>query len=189
MNRCQGPAGVFTGSMKVLNEAHDHFTSPEVEASGGFIGEQNTWVTDECAGQNDPLLLSARQFARAMRGAAPQSNFIQPRYRYGLGFIFRLTPYQQRHHHIFERRKLGEQTVNLPDKAQLAVAELSEAVRRKLTYVILPEVYRTASRPVQTAEKMKKRAFAGAGFANESKLFAALDVEVEAAEDDQVSIA
>jgi hypothetical protein len=53
-----------------------------------------------------------------------------------------LPPYQKRHHHILVRRKLGEQRVNLPDKAQLPVPKLRKLVCRKRAYVMMPEVYR-----------------------------------------------
>ena len=35
-------------------------------------------------------------------------------------------PDQQWHHHIFQRRKLRQQVVNLPNKPDLAITEISK---------------------------------------------------------------
>src|SRR5580698_8436102 len=112
-----------------------------------------------------------------MGSAASQSNFMQPLHRYRLGNFSALTPYQQRHHHVLKRRELGEQRVNLPDKTQLPIAKLSEPARGKLTNVMMPEVYRTLSGPVQTAEEMEQGAFAGARLADQGEALSAGDFQ------------
>jgi len=38
----------------------------------------------------------------------------------------RNTPDQQRHHHIFERRKFRQQVVNLPNETNLAIPEIGK---------------------------------------------------------------
>src|SRR5271167_402616 len=114
-----------------------------------------------------------------MGSTAAQSNFVQPLHRYRLGNFLALTPNQQRHHHVLERRKFGEQRVNLPHKTQLPIAKLSESACGKLTNVILPEVYRTLGRPVQTAQEVEQGALPGPGLAYQSQTFAARDFEVQ----------
>lgn len=175
--------------MQVLEQVHDHLSGPEIQTARGLVGEQHGRVSDQRPGQNDALLFPARQFPRPMGGAVAQSNFIQPRERYGFGLFLALSAYQQRHHHILKRRKLGEQRVNLPDKPQLAISELGESFRRELTYVILPEVYRTARRSVQTAEQMEQRTFPRARFTHQRELFAARNLQIEARKNDQIVVA
>ncbi len=56
--------------MQVLEEAHDHVPGSKIETAGGLIREQHLGISHQCAGQHHTLLLSARQFAGAMRRAA-----------------------------------------------------------------------------------------------------------------------
>jgi len=79
--------------------------------------------------------------------------------------------------------------VNLPYKAQLPVAKLGEFARRKLTYVILPEVYRTVRRPVQTAEQVQQRAFTSARLADQRQLLAGRNLQIQSAENHQIGVA
>ena len=44
--------------------------------------------------------------------------------------LLALAAYQQGHHHVLERREFGQQGVNLPDKAQLPVAEIRKLIGR-----------------------------------------------------------
>src|SRR5712691_1266056 len=54
--------------MQVLEETHDHLTGPEVEAADRLVGEQGAGIANRRA-RGPPLLLPARQFARAVRRA------------------------------------------------------------------------------------------------------------------------
>ena len=47
-------------------------------------------------------------------------------------------------------------------------------------------MYRTAGRAVQTAEEVEERGFSGAGFADEGEHLAAVDVEVETVENQEI---
>ena len=46
--------------MQVLNQAHDHFAGPEVQAAGRLIGEQDFGFPNQRASQYHSLLFSAR---------------------------------------------------------------------------------------------------------------------------------
>src|SRR5579859_2471219 len=61
-------------------------------------------------------------------------------------------------------------------------------MRRKLTNVILIEVYRTIRWPVQTAQQMQERTFARAGLSHQRELFTARHFEIQILEDDQKAI-
>ena len=47
-------------TVKALEEFENHLAGPEIEVSGGFIGQQDAWVADQRPGENDPLLLASR---------------------------------------------------------------------------------------------------------------------------------
>ena len=79
--------------------------------------------------------------------------------------------------------------MDLPDKPQLPVTELSKFIRPKLTNVILSEVYRTACWSVQTAEKMQQGALARARLAHQRQPLPFRDFQIELIEDHQVRVA
>ncbi len=79
--------------------------------------------------------------------------------------------------------------MNLPDKPQLPVTELSEFRRPELTNVMMSEVYRTARRRVQTAQKMQQCALPRAGLADQSEPLPLRDFQIELIKDHQVRIA
>ena len=43
-----------------FQQLEDHFAGPEIQVSGGFIGEQNGRFSDQRAGENHPLLFPSR---------------------------------------------------------------------------------------------------------------------------------
>ena len=55
---------------------------------------------------------------------ARKPHLIQPRQRFGGSLRVRPSPNQQRHHHVFLRRKLRQQIVNLPNKPNLPIAKI-----------------------------------------------------------------
>ena len=47
-------------TVQILQQGHDHFAGPEVQVPGRLVGEQDRRVTDQGAGQHNPLLLASR---------------------------------------------------------------------------------------------------------------------------------
>src|SRR5258706_15098133 len=70
--------GKTARAMQVIQKIHDHFTTPKIEAAGGFVGQQNTGIAGQRPGQNDALLLAAREFAGAVRCPVSQTHFFEP---------------------------------------------------------------------------------------------------------------
>ena len=69
----------LVGLVKFFDESGDAVAGFFVEVARGFVGEEVVGASDQCAGQNNALLLAAGEFAGAVVGARSQSNFIQPR--------------------------------------------------------------------------------------------------------------
>ena len=44
--------------MQAFQKIEDHFAGPEVEVSGGFVGQQDRGLAHQSPGQHDALLLS-----------------------------------------------------------------------------------------------------------------------------------
>jgi hypothetical protein len=175
--------------MQFIDESHDHVAGFEIEAARRLVRQQNLRITGKRASQNHPLLFSAGKFPGAVRCSVPKPHFIQPRQRYRFCLIPALTPYQERHHHVLDRRKFSEQGMNLPNEPKLPVPKLSELIGPELANVILSEVYRTATGSVETAQQVQQRAFAGTRFTDQRDLLALGNFEIEAGEDDEIGVA
>src|SRR5262249_42158160 len=76
--------------------------------------------------------------------------------------------------------------MNLPNEPQFPVAKLGKFAGRKAAYVVLPEVYRTLRRPVQSAEQVQQRALSRSGFPDQSKFFAAGRFQVQPCKNHQL---
>ena len=61
--------GQLPGPMQILEQVHDHLAGPEVQIASRFVGQKDTGVAHQRAGQYDSLLLPARKLTRAMLSA------------------------------------------------------------------------------------------------------------------------
>ena len=52
--------GELMGAVQVFQQLKDHLAGPEIQVAGRLIGEQNTGLSHQSAGQHHPLLFSAR---------------------------------------------------------------------------------------------------------------------------------
>ncbi len=63
--------GELVRAVQILEQRNNHFAGPEIQIAGRLVGEQDARVAGQSTGQSDALLLSARQFSRAMGGPVP----------------------------------------------------------------------------------------------------------------------
>src|SRR5581483_6569880 len=138
-------------AVQVLKQGNDHFAGPEIQVPGRLVSKQYGMITGQGSGNSDALLLTSRSFSRAVCGAVLETNFIQPRHGRRLGVLDAPTAYQQRHHHVFERRKFRQQRVILPNEPNLPVPKIGKLAVRETGNVLVSKVYRTGRRPVETA--------------------------------------
>ena len=91
-----------------------------VEVAGRLIGQQQTRPADHGSGNGNSLALAARQlggttvFELCRQPGSPKHSFGALTGKGG-----RFTAYQQRHHDVFKRVKLGQQVMELIDKAKV----------------------------------------------------------------------
>ena len=60
--------------VQLLEDTHDIFAGLRVQGAGRFVGQQQTGAVDQGTGNGDALLLTAREFIRAVVGAFPQAD-------------------------------------------------------------------------------------------------------------------
>jgi hypothetical protein len=78
-----------------------------IQVAGRFVREQQERRTGKGPRQRHTLLFSTGKFTGAMLGAPLQPNTFQKISRAGSRRAFLCAIYEQRHHNIFSRRKLG----------------------------------------------------------------------------------
>ena len=62
--------------VQALQKTENHLAGPEVEVSCGFVRQQHRRPANQCPGQDDALLLSARELPGTMRSPRPKTDFI-----------------------------------------------------------------------------------------------------------------
>ncbi len=89
---------------------------------------------------------------------------------------------QQRHRHVFQRVEVGQQMMELVDKAQLAVAQRRFGGRGHGVQRLAVKHHVAGGRRVQAAQQMQQRTFAGAGAADNRHQLAGLQAKGDVAQ-------
>ena len=99
------------------------FAYAVIEGAGGLVSQNQFRLQDHGAGDRNPLLLPAREFAGAMCHAIFEPDFgEQPqRLRFGAGRVHPVD--QRREHHVFQGREVRQQVVELKNKSDHPVAK------------------------------------------------------------------
>ena len=110
----------FLGFIDNLHEhVNDTATGAGIEIAGGLVGVDDAGVVDECSGDGDALLLTARKFSGQMLEACAEADLVQQFTGACLGILPADHGCQ---HHIFERRELWQQEIVLEDKTHDLIA-------------------------------------------------------------------
>ena len=171
------------------SSSKNHFAGPEVQVAGRLIGKQNGLgfptsaraSTTRCCSppDNSPARCDAR--ARSPTSSSLASDSVAA--------LACAPPNQQWHHHVFLRRKLRQQVVNLPDKPNLPISEIRLISRRRAVNLSTSVVYRTPRRTVQTAQKMQQSGLPRTRLPHQGQHFASPHVQRYTRENDQVALA
>jgi hypothetical protein len=165
--------------LEVLNEAEDVSSGAGVEIAGGFVGQEERGFGDEGAGEDDALLLAAGEFAGTVAGAGFEPHILEAGESFRRGGITGFAADEQGHHDVFEGSEFGEQVMDLPDEADVAIAERGGSGFAERGDVLVAVADGAGGGAVESAEEMEQAGFAGAGFADDGDALAGLDGEVE----------
>src|SRR5579864_373328 len=91
-----------------------------------------------------------------MMRALVQTYFVEPPQSLCFPILPGATPKQERHGHILQRRKLRQQIVELPHKADFAVTKLGGGALRKRAQSQVGEVYVTRGSPIKSAHDVQQ---------------------------------
>jgi hypothetical protein len=154
-----------------------------VEVPGRLVGQQQRRAADQGAGDGDALDLAAGQLARIVVGPVAEPDLVE-----GLaGPVHPLAaphaPVQQGRGDVLQRAGPAEQVEPLEHEPDGRVAQLGAAVVGQLRGVAPGQLVAARVGPVQQAEQVEQRRLARPGGADDGGPLAALDVQVDVAQD------
>src|SRR5438067_12525328 len=93
----------------IFEQVENHLSSPFVQISGRFIGEEQWGIASQGARDGDALLLATRKFTRSVMCSIGQSDFRETRLRRRYRRRARQAANTQGHAHILLRREFGQE--------------------------------------------------------------------------------
>ena len=151
-----------------------------VQVARGLVGQHTGRVVDQGAGQGHTLALATRQLRGAVVQALTQAHALQPARGHGSGLGAVLAANPQRHGHVVQGAELGQQMVELVDKAQVAVAPLALLGRAQGRQQLALQLHRTLGGGIEATEQMQQGAFARARSAHDGQRLARVHGQVHA---------
>lgn len=108
-------------------EVGDFAAGFAVEGTGGFVGENDTGLVDEGAGDGGALFFAAGEFAGAMVEAVAEADTFEEGGGTGAGVFFAFVPAagEPGGEDVFHHGELGKEVVLLENEAEFLVAEAS----------------------------------------------------------------
>ena len=168
--------------VQAFEQFDDFLTGFLVEVSGRFVGQNNRRAVGQSARNRHALLLSARKLAGFVVHAVAESD--------GFEQFLALFPSahrarareNHRQRDVFQRRHDGNQVESLENVADFAAAQPRQFKRIELRDVHFVDENRAFGGLVEAADHVEKRRFARTRRSHDGNIFAALDVEIDAAQ-------
>ena len=151
-----------------------------VQVARGLVGQHAGRLGDQGTGDGHALALAARQLGRAVLHTPGQAHLGQHLLRAARAFLVGQAPDAQRHGHVVQRAELGQQVVELIDKTQVLVAQITLLRRRQLRQVLAMQVHAARGGRVQRAQQVQERALARARGADDGQRLARAHFQVHA---------
>src|SRR5260221_11284793 len=93
-----------------------------VEVAGGLVGEHARRLRDQRARDRDPLAFAARELARPVRQAVPQSDLLQHRRGTLVRLLLRRAPVEEGLGDVLERREFSTERRELLNESDYLAA-------------------------------------------------------------------
>ena len=180
----------------LVEQGLEHLLSgPAVEVAGGLVGDQDRRVQEERPGDRDALLLAARELRGPMAEAVGEAEARQ----HSGGAVEELGPVgaerppaeldHGRQHGVLQGGELGQQVIELEDEADLLVTQVGAMPGAQAPGVLAGDADRALGRAVQQTQDVEQGGLPGAGGAHEREPLPGAELEVDAVQDLQPSLA
>jgi hypothetical protein len=165
-----------------LLQKREHFLAgAAVERAGGLVGENDLRLVHQRARDRNALLLSAGEFGRPVLGCGRRVRAARAGARPRCA-RFSAPGIDRRNFHVFRGRDRRQQIEALKYESEGAAAQRRQFVERKRRYVVSRDAIAAAGRPVEAADDVHERRFAGARRTHDGDEFAGFDRERHAVE-------
>ena len=121
-------AGAAAG---ILQKGQHLLAGLVIQCTGGLVAEQKLGIFGQCAGNGHPLLLAAGKLRREV-----VQPLAQPHAAQGLGGVQRVAADLAGQLHIFQRRQVLHQVVELEHKAHIVPAVSGQLPLGKVAHVL-----------------------------------------------------
>ena len=168
--------------MQLVENPQHLVAAAAVERAGRLVGEDDIGAVHQRAGDRDALLLSAGQLVRPVAGAVGDAEPLQQRMGTRPALLARLAGIDRGDLHIAGSRQLRQQMIALKDEAEMLAAQSCQIVGGNGRGLTAVDQVAARARPVEAAEDVHQRGFAGARCAHDGDHLAGLDGQIEVVE-------
>ena len=166
-----------------------------VEVAGRLVRQQDLGPAGQRAGDGRALHLAPGELGRQMGETVPEPDPVQQL----LPFLLQPAPFspvrpeavadQLRHEHVFKRRQLGQQVIELEDEPERAVAQLVALAFGQVVDPLAVEQHLARFGRVEQAQQVQERALARAAGPHDRDHLAALDLQIDPAQNGDLVLA
>ncbi len=152
-----------------------------IEVARGLVGEKERGIRGQRPGESDALLLAAGKLGGIVGGAIREAHLREQFARAGRGIP--AAEELERQGDVFERGEVGKEVEGLEQEADVTPPEEGEAVLVERREIPPGDFDAPAARPLDAGDHGEESGLACAGGAGEGDRLAALDLEIDSAQD------
>ena len=177
------------GCLQPVKQAHDFISGRRVEIAGRLVSEKDLRVIGQRPHDRNALLLAAGKPRRAVTEAGAEPDPLQQRSGLVAGGAARHAGDHLRQHHVFQRRKLGQQVMELVNEAERPPAQQGAMLVGQVAAIAPLDQDGAAIGPLQQPSDMQQGRFAGARRAHQRDDLAGAEHEIGAVQHRQLHLA
>ena len=159
-----------------------------IEVAGRLVQQQQARRVGDRTGDGDALLLTAGKLGRVMAAALAKAHVVEQLRRPLRRNLLRQRADHLRHHHILQRRELGQEMVELVDKADVIAPDRRALIVAHGAAGLAAHIDLALIGTLQQAGQMQQRGLAGAGGRDKRHHLAAIQRQVGAFQDFKLAV-
>ena len=166
--------------MQFAQQVHHRFAIRGVQVSGRLIREQNGWIAAQGASHRDALLLTAGELRRIVLHAMRHADALQRLMHALLALRAGHAAIGERQLDVLIHRQIADQVERLEDEADLAIANARPLAQLQTLDGFAVQDVGAVGRRIEQPEDREQRRLPAARGSRDRKIFALLDVQVNA---------
>ena len=160
-----------------------------IQIARGLVGQHAGRTRNQGTCNGHALTLASRQLGRAMRHALAQAHGAQHLSRAIHAVLLGIAANAQRHGHILLGRELGQQMMELVDKAQMLVAQRTLLLRAELVQGLAHEADAAGGGCIQPAQQVQQGGLARTRGADNRQCLARLNLQIHSLQHGHIQLA